>query len=243
MTSAIIQARLGSTRLPGKVLKELNGKPLIEQIINRLRYCKNIDNIILATTTNEVDDKLASWCKENNVACFRGDENNVLKRYYDAATQYKSDIIIRITADDPFKDPKVIDSVIDLLNTESLDFAFNNNPPSFPEGLDTEVFTYNAIKQAAEAQTTDFEREHVTQYFYHNPQIFKCKNFSYKENVSHIRLTVDTEQDFELASKIYSKLSSNGEMFYLEDVLALIKKEPELLEVNKNVKRSAMYEK
>ena len=243
MTSAIIQARLGSTRLPGKVLKSLNGKPLIEQIINRLKYCKNIDNIVLATTTNEVDDKLASWCKENNVSCFRGDENNVLKRYYDAATQYKSDIIIRITADDPFKDPKVIDSVIDLLKTENLDFAFNNNPPSFPEGLDTEVFTYSAIKKAAVAETTDFEKEHVTQYFYHNPQIFKCKNLSYKENVSHIRLTVDTERDFELASKIYSKLSPNGEMFYLEDVLDLIKKEPELLEVNKGVKRSAMYEK
>ena len=243
MTSAIIQARLGSTRLPGKVLKNLNGKPLIEQIVNRLKYCKNIDNIVLATTTNVVDDKLVSWCEKNNVSCFRGDENNVLKRYYDAATQYKSDVIIRITADDPFKDPKVIDSVIDMLETENLDFAYNNNPPSFPEGLDTEVFTYSAIKQAAETETTDFEKEHVTQYFYHNPQIFKCKNLSYKENVSHIRLTVDTEQDFELASKLYSKLSPNGEMFFLEDVLALIKKEPELLEVNKGVKRSAMYEK
>lgn len=243
MTSAIIQARLGSTRLQGKVLKNLNGKPLIEQIINRLKYCKNVDNIVLATTNNEVDDKLVSWCKKNNILCFRGDENNVLKRYYDAATHYNSDIIIRITADDPFKDPEVIDSVIDLLKTNDLDFAYNNNPPSFPEGLDTEVFTYSAIKQAAEAETTDFEKEHVTQYFYHNPQIFNCKNLSYKENISHIRLTVDTEQDFELASKIYSKLSPKGEMFYLEDVLALIKKEPELLEVNKGVKRSAMYEK
>lgn len=243
MTSAIIQARLGSTRLPGKVLKDLNGKPLIEQIINRLRNCKNVDNIVLATTINELDDRLESWCKENNISCFRGDENNVLKRYYDTATQYKSDIVIRITADDPFKDPKVIDAVIDLLKTENLDFAFNNNPPSFPEGLDTEVFTFSAIKKAAEADTTDFEKEHVTQYFYHNPQIFKCKNLSYKENVSHIRLTVDTEQDFELASRIYTKLSPNNEMFYLEDILSLIKKEPELLEVNKGVKRSAMYEK
>ena len=243
MTSAIIQARLGSTRLPGKVLKELNGKPLITQIVKRLKYCKKIDNIIIATTTNQIDDELVEWSERNNMLFFRGDENNVLKRYFDAATVYKSDVIVRVTADDPFKDPKVIDSVIELLLENKLDFAYNNHPPSFPEGLDTEVFTYSAIKQAAEAKTTDFEKEHVTQYFYHNPQIFKCKNLSYKENVSHIRLTVDTEQDFELASRIYTKLAPNGEMFYLEDVLALIKKEPELLEMNKGVKRSAMYEK
>ena len=198
---------------------------------------------MLATTTNTVDDTLVAWCKENNVSYFRGDENNVLKRYYDAATTYKADIIIRITADDPFKDPKVIDAVINLLKENNLDFAYNNNPPSFPEGLDTEVFTYEAIKKAAEADTTDFEKEHVTQYFYHNPQKFKCANYSYKENVSHIRLTVDTERDFELAQNIYKKLSPNDEMFYLEDVLALIQKEPGLLEINKGVKRSAMYER
>lgn len=243
MTAAIIQARLGSTRLPGKVLKDLNGKPLIFHIINRLKFCKQIDSIVLATTINAIDDKLAEWCKANDVPCYRGDENNVLKRYYDAATEYKADVIVRVTADDPFKDPKVIDSVIELLKSKSIDFAFNNCPPSYPEGLDTEVFTYSAIKRAFEADTTDFEREHVTQYFYHNPDKFKLENLAYKEDVSNLRLTVDTEQDFELASRIYSKLSPNGEMFYLEDVLALIKKEPELLEVNKGVKRSAMYEK
>ncbi|MBR0101276.1 MAG: glycosyltransferase family protein [Treponema sp.] len=243
MTTAIIQARLGSTRLPGKVLKNLNGKPLIEQIINRLKYCKNIDAIVLATTTSNVDDKLANWCEENNISYFRGDENNVLKRYYDAATKYKSNVIVRVTADDPFKDPNIIDSVIEVLLNNKLDFAYNNNPPSFPEGLDTEVFTYKAIKKATEANTTDFEKEHVTQYFYNNLQIFKCSNFSYKENISHIRLTVDTEQDFHLAEMIYSKLSPKGEMFYLDDILSLFKAEPDLLEINKGVKRSALYAK
>ena len=225
MTSAIIQARLGSTRLPGKVLKDLNGRPLIAQIINRLTCCKKIDNILLATTTNIIDDELAEWCKQNGVACFRGDENNVLKRYYDAATEVKADVIVRITADDPFKDPKVIDSVIRLLEQNKLDFAFNNSPPSFPEGLDTEVFTYNAIKQAVQAETTDFEREHVTQYFYHNPNMFKMQNYAYKEDISYMRLTVDTEKDFKLAETLYSKLSPQGEMFYLDDILSLLKRE------------------
>ena len=243
MTTAIIQARLGSTRLPGKVLRDLNGKPLIQHIINRLKYCKAIDKIILATTTNPIDNKLIDWCNNNNVVYFRGDENNVLKRYYDAATLFKVDSIVRVTADDPFKDPEVIDSVINLLLKEKLDFAFNNNPPSFPEGLDTEVFTYKAIKRAYEADTTDFEKEHVTQYFYHNPKIFKMKNYSYKKDISYMRLTVDTEQDFELAKKIYADLSPKGQMFYLSDILSLFEKEPYLLNLNKDVKRSAMYAK
>lgn len=241
MISAIIQARLASTRLPRKVLKDLNGKPLIEQIINRLNFCQKIDNIVLATTTGKIDDELVDWCLRNGVSYYRGDESNVLKRYYDAATEFNADVIVRVTADDPFKDPQIIDSVIDLLLANKLDFAYNNAPPSFPEGLDTEVFTYEAIKRAAEADTTDFEKEHVTQYFYHNPQMFRNQNLSYKENISHIRLTIDTEQDFKLAQKIYQELSPNGEMFYLENILALIKENPELLDVNKNVKRSAMY--
>ena len=243
MIAAIIQARLGSIRLPGKVLKKINGKPLIAQIINRLGCCKNIDNILLATTTNSIDDKLVEWCQDNGVACFRGDENNVLKRYYDAATAIKADIIVRITADDPFKDSKVIDSVINLLLQNNLDFAFNNSPPSFPEGLDTEVFTYEAIGRATQAETTDFEKEHVTQYFYHNPDKFKMQNYAYKEDISYMRLTVDTEKDFELAKILYSKLSPHGEMFYLDDILSLFKNEPGLLNINKGVKRSAMYEK
>ena len=243
MATAIIQARLGSTRLPGKVLMNLNGKPLIQRIISRLHYCKQIYNIILATTTNPIDDKLVDWCKKNDIPCFRGDENNVLKRYFDAATAYNADIIVRITADDPFKDPKIIDSVIDLLKNNKLDFAFNNSPPSFPEGLDTEVFTYLALKQAYEANTTDFEKEHVTQYFYHNPGKFKMKNFAYEEDISFMRLTVDTKQDFDLAEKIYEDLSPEGQMFYLSDIISLFKKKPYLLELNKGVKRSAMYEK
>lgn len=243
MTAAIIQARLGSTRLPGKTLKILNERPLIFHIINRLKFCKQIDTIILATTINPIDDELEKWCEDNKVICFRGDEYNVLKRYYDAATKYKVDIIVRITADDPFKDPDVIDSVITLLKTEAFDFAFNNRPPSFPEGLDTEVFTYKALKQAFEAETSDFEKEHVTQYFYHNPGKFKLANFAYKKDVSNLRLTVDTEQDFELAEKIYGKLSPKGQMFFLEDILSLFDKEPDLQTINKGVKRSAMYEK
>ncbi len=243
MVAAIIQARLGSTRLPGKVLKDLNGKPLIKNIIDRINKCAMVDKILLATTVNSVDDELVDWCRSNNVDCYRGDENNVLDRYYEAAKSIGADIIVRVTADDPFKDPVVIDNVIKMLETEDLDFAFNNSPTSFPEGLDTEVFKFSAIEKAHNADTTDFENEHVTQYFYHNPSLFKMKNYPYTRDVSNIRLTVDTDEDFVLAKQIYSKLSPNNEMFYLEDILKLIDKEPDILKLNMNVKRSAMYVK
>lgn len=241
MVAAIIQARLGSTRLPGKVLKQLNRKPLLEHIVDRTKICKNIDYVLVATTNNPLDDDLCDWCKKNSIDCFRGDESNVLKRYYDAATAINANIIVRITADDPFKDPNVIDAVIEQLIEHELDFSFNNSPPTFPEGLDTEVFTYSALKSAYYSDTTKFEKEHVTQFFYHNSDKYKMMNYSYKEDLSNIRLTIDSDEDFILAKKIYECLSPNGEMFYLDDILQLFKSHKELLEINKNVKRSAMY--
>lgn len=243
MVAAIIQARLGSTRLPGKVLKRINGDPLIKIVINRIKKCTRIDKILLATTVNPLDDELVKWCIDNGVDFFRGNETNVLERYYEAGKSIEAEVIVRITADDPFKDPAVIDTLIGMLMTDDLDFVYNNNPTSFPEGLDTEVFKFTAIEQAYNANTTDFEKEHVTQYFYHNPSIFKMKNYAYKEDVSNIRLTIDTKEDFELAKIIYSKLSPNGEMFYLKDILKLLEKEPHLLDLNKNIKRSLMYDK
>lgn len=241
MVAAIIQARMGSTRLPGKVLKELNGQALLQNIISRVEKCKTVDEILVATTVNSIDDELESWCQDREIKVFRGDENNVLKRYYDAATYIGADIIIRITADDPFKDPDVIDAVVMQLQDNQLDFSFNNCPPSFPEGLDTEVFTYQAIKKVVESKTTDFEKEHVTQYFYHNSSQFKMMNYPYIKDISNIRLTVDSEEDFILAQQIYKKLSQHGEMFYLDDILRLLEKEPQLMQINQNVKRSAMY--
>lgn len=243
MVAAIIQARMGSTRLPGKVLEDLNGKPLLANIIERLKECSTVDDIIVATTVSQVDDELARWCTCNDIKCYRGDELNVLKRYYDAATYIKADVVVRITADDPFKDPRVIDSVVKQLFQYNLDFSFNNFPPTFPEGLDTEVFTYSAIKGAFESNTTDFEKEHVTQYFYHNPDMFRMKNYSFTRDVSYLRLTVDSKEDLQLAKEIYARLSPNGEKFYLEDVLCLLEKESQLVVINKNVKRSAMYDK
>jgi spore coat polysaccharide biosynthesis protein SpsF len=243
MISAIIQARTGSTRLPNKVFSEIVGKPLIWHIVNRLRYSEKIERIIIATTINQNDDVIEEWAANNQIDIYRGSENDVLDRYFQAAKKFKTDIIVRITADDPFKDPKIIDFVIRLLENKMLDFAYNNSPPTFPEGIDTEVFTYNSIEVAALNSIDPFEREHVTQYFYRNKAIFRQANYPYIRDISNLRWTIDTELDLRFAREIYENLYTEGEIFYLEDILNLIERKPGLKEINKNVERSAMYKK
>ena len=241
MITAIIQARVGSTRLPNKIFYPLLSKPIIWYVYNRLLKSKFIEQIIIATTKNRNDDKLFDWCKANNINVFRGSENNVLHRFYDAAIKNNASIIVRITSDDPFKDVKIIDDVIQLLITNDLDFSFNNFPASFPEGLDVEVMNFESLKKAYLNATSDFEKEHVTQYFFKNKNSFKMMNLKYEKNYSFLRLTVDCNEDYCLSKKLYKKLKSNLLGFSFEDILKIYENDPELFSINKNVKRSEMY--
>jgi spore coat polysaccharide biosynthesis protein SpsF len=243
MIAAIIQARTGSTRLPNKVFKNLCGKPLIWHVTNRLKFSAKIDKIILATTLNSKDDVLEVWASENSIPCYRGDENDVLARYYQAAKYFSADTIVRITADDPFKDPFIIDAVIKLYEESKLDFAYNNNPPTFPEGLDTEVFSFDALKKAFENSTDPFEREHVTQYFYRNPNLFKQACLKNSTDLSYLRWTIDTQKDWDMAEIVYNRLYHDNKIFTMPNILGLLKKEPEIAKVNSTVKRSTMYSK
>ncbi|MCP4157904.1 MAG: NTP transferase domain-containing protein, partial [bacterium] len=165
-TWAIIQARTGSTRLPGKVFLKLKGKPLIWHVVERLKGSREIDGILLATTENPNDQKLETWAVEHDVPVFRGSEADVLSRYYHAAQSVEAGTIVRITADDPFKDHQVMDRIIRFYRENQLDFAYNNNPATYPEGLDVEVFSFEALEKAHRESKEPFEREHVTQYFY-----------------------------------------------------------------------------
>jgi spore coat polysaccharide biosynthesis protein SpsF len=241
MIVAIIQARTGSTRLPNKIFMELCDRPLIYHIVNRLRPSSRIDKIVIATTINPDDDILELWAKENEIECFRGNENDVLSRYYFAAKKYNANTIIRITADDPFKDFTIIDRVINLFEVENLDFANNNNPPTFPEGLDTEVFTFKALELAFQNAKTPFEREHVTQYFYNNVNTIQQKCLKYHVDLSNLRLTIDTKHDLEMAVEIYEKLYPLKEIFNLDDIIEFLNKEPHIKEINSKEKRSTMY--
>lgn len=240
--AAIIQARCGSTRFPNKVFSELCGFPLIFHVVNRLRFASTIDEIVLATTTNSLDDKLSEWGKQQHITVYRGSENDVLNRYFMASELVNADIIVRITADDPFKEPSVIDKAVTTLIETKSDFVCNNNPPTYPEGLDVEVFRKEALISAERNSVSAFEREHVTQYFYRHPCDFKIINISNPNNLSHLRWTIDTDEDFLMTQKIYSQLyKDENSLFYMNDILNLLKQQPEIAEINSAVARSEMY--
>jgi len=240
---AIIQARTNSTRFPNKVFANLVGKPLIWHVVNRLSFCKKIDNIVLATTTNPKDDDLEFWALDNHVNYFRGSEENVLSRYYYAAVKSNADVIVRITADDPFKDPVIIDKVISMVINDSLDFGFNNSPATFPEGLDVEVFTFESLERAFNQSRSEYEQEHVTQFMYRNSSMFKMKNFTHKSDLSHFRWTIDTAADFEMVKRVYESLYKEERVFCYEDILSLLDQYPEISLINQGVERSDMYKK
>lgn len=240
---AIVQARTGSTRLPGKTLLKLGEESLIWHIFKRLSYCKFVQKTVLATTTNVDDDKLVDWAKSEGVEVYRGSETNVLSRFYEAACTFNADVIVRITGDDPFKDPEVVDRVINEFFSENLDFAFNNYPPSYPEGLDVEVFSFKSLKCAFENSEDQFEFEHVTQFFYRNMNLFKTKNIPYHVDLSNLRWTIDEEVDYQMALMVYEELYKKDEIFLMKDILDLLSKKPEISEINFKVSRSLMYNK
>ena len=243
MITAIIQARMSSTRLPGKILTEFSGDTLLGHIIKRISKSALISKIVVATSTDPSNDQLIAWLDKRGVSSFRGSENDVLNRYYEAAKASGAVHIARITADDPFKDPEIIDQVSEMYLDEKLDFAYNNKPPSFAEGLDTEIFSFKALERANKNAVDPFEREHVTQHFYRNPRAFRQKNFSSPVDYSHLRWTIDTAEDLAMAKIVYENLHEPGRVFLAKDILELISRKPEIPAINQEVKRSDMYKK
>lgn len=241
--NAIIQARCGSSRFPNKIFADIDGKPLIWHVINRLSYAKKINKVIVATTTNSKDDILVNWCESNGIDYYRGSEDNVLNRYYMASLNYPSDIIVRITADDPFKEPRVINDVINKLIEENLDIVTNNFPsPSFPEGLDCEALTFNTLAKAEAYVTDNFEKEHVTQYMYRNPTLFKIGNVRNHTDLSKLRWTIDTLADYEMVKAIYNHRNScNKGILLMSEIIDILRQHPEIQNINSNVERSEMY--
>ncbi len=239
--TAIIQARVTSSRLPNKIFAEIVGKPLLWHVVNRLTFCKYVQQIVVATSTNPLDDSVELWAVQNHLDCFRGDEHDVLARYYGAAERFKADIIARITADDPLKDPIALDYLALKLLNEKLDFVYNNNPPSYPEGMDIEVFTFEALKTAYENAKTQFDREHVTQYFYRNPILFRQQNTPYIQNLSSLRWTIDTAEDLAMVRQIYDALWAQNSYISFQAALEYVLARPEVWQINSKVKRSFMY--
>lgn len=238
---AIVQARCGSSRFPDKIFVDIDGKPLLEHVVSRLSYAKTIDKIIVATTVNEKDEKVKGWCDDTKITCFRGSENDVLNRYYCASVAYPSDVIVRITADDPFKEPSLIDKVVSKLIDESYDLVTNNFPPSFPEGLDCEAFTFQTLKIMEEKAKSPFEREHVTQYVYHNLSEFRIGNITSSRQLSSYRWTIDNKEDYEMVKEIYSRRTKKKGILLMDEILEILESNPDIQKINSKVARSAMY--
>jgi spore coat polysaccharide biosynthesis protein SpsF len=237
----IIQARMGSSRMYGKVLKQVCGKTFLNHQIRRLRYSKEIDGIIVATTTRTIDDPIEIECKNNKILCYRGSENDVLDRYYQTARNFKlekDDGIVRITGDCPLIDPNVVDEVIKLFNKTNSDYASNVDPPTFPDGLDTEVFKFSTLERAWREAKMSSEREHVTTYILNHKQYFKIANLKNDINLEHLRWTLDENEDFKFIKYIYERLYDNNSLFLTKDIIQLLKDNPQIGLINNKFKRN-----
>lgn len=224
-TALIVQARMGSKRLPGKVLKEVLGKPLLEYQIERLSKVRLSSQLIVATTSLDKDDPIALLCEKMGVAVFRGSEKDVLSRYYEAATEVGAEVIVRVTADCPLIDPKLVDEVIErfLFLPPKVDYASNCLERTFPVGMDTEVFSYDTLKSTWKLAKKPEEREHVTLYMYRGKSPFSVANVAnIRGNQSDVRLTVDTPEDFKRVEDILTKLYPFKQDFGLDDILEVI---------------------
>lgn len=238
---AIVQARSGSTRLPGKIFKEICGKPMLWHVINRLSYSVQIDKIVIATTTASEDDSTEKFCIENRIEFFRGSVENVLSRYYESALQSGADIIIRVTSDCPMIDPAIIDKMLEqfISSGQAIDYMSNVVERTFPRGLDTEIMTYDTLTEAVNGAVSTFDREHVTPYIYNNPDRFKIANFKNEKDYSRYRWTVDTIEDFNLITRIYNELYIPAELFLLDDIIDLMNRKPELNKINEHIKQKS----
>jgi len=234
----IVQARMTSTRLPGKVLLKVMDKPLLEYQIERLREVRAAEQVLIATTINAADNEIVQLCKRLGVTFFCGSEHDVLDRYYQAAQASHADVIVRITSDCPLIDPVVVDKVIGFyLDHPVYEYVTNCLPRTYPVGMDTEVFSFQALRIAHQEAVTGPDREHVTGYIEQRPDRFCQANVAYKENHSRYRWTVDTPADFELISRIITTLYPGNHNFTLEDCLTLLAHNPEWEKINSHVKQ------
>lgn len=240
---AIIQARMSSTRLPGKILIDIAGKPLLAHVINRVSKSKLVKNIVLATTSNPADQVLVDFAKKNSIDYFVGSEDDVLDRFYHAAKRFKAEIIVRITPDDPFKDPEVMDKIIEIMLQCDYDYVSNTIKPTYPEGLDIEVFNFKALEKAWLNAKKSSEREHVTPYIWNHPELFKLYNVENDADLSSMRWTLDTPDDLKFTKAVYERLYMPERIFLKKDILALLDQEPELKKINAGIERCAGYKK
>ncbi|PKL66556.1 MAG: acylneuraminate cytidylyltransferase [Methanobacteriales archaeon HGW-Methanobacteriales-1] len=242
---AIIQARTSSTRLPEKVLKNLpcnHNITVLEQVIRRLKRSEKLDDIIIATTTDENDKKIIDIAEKEKITWFRGSKENVLERYYLAAKENELDVIVRITSDCPCVDPDIVDFLLENHLKNKGDYTSNTTLRTFPVGLDVEVVSFEALKTCYYNADTDLEKEHVTSYIHHNLSHFKTDNLISNEDMSQVRITLDTEEDYTLLCAVFDYLYEENELFKYYDIISLFKDKPWLKNINKKIMAKKSFE-
>jgi spore coat polysaccharide biosynthesis protein SpsF len=235
----IIQARMGSTRLPGKTLRTVAGRPLLDYLLERVKAAELASQVVVATTTSPEDDAIAEACVRSKTPFYRGSQQDVLERYFEAAKVFHADAVVRITGDCPLIDPQVIDRVIAHYQAHwpRLDYVSNRLSPDagFPRGMDVEIFSFHALEQAHNQAKAPPEREHVTLYFYEHPKQFALGSVKNTEDLSRHRWTVDTEEDFQLVSRLLATLAPHNPLFTIKDITAQIEQHPDWFLLNAHI--------
>lgn len=242
---AIVQARMGSTRLPQKTLAPLAGKPMLAHILERIQAVEAIDQIVIATTTRPEDEAIVHLAQDLDVPVYRGSVEDVLDRFYQCARQIGAHTIVRVTADDPFKDPQIIQEMLEHWQAAypAYDYLSNTLEPTYPEGLDVEIFTMEALEQAWREATLPSDREHVTPYIWRQPHRFRLFSWKREEDLSHLRWTVDYPEDLAFAQAVYQRLYPQNPRFLMKDILALLEREPHLRDLPRSVPRNEGYQR
>jgi spore coat polysaccharide biosynthesis protein SpsF len=241
MIVAIIQARMGSSRLPGKAMLPLADKPILGHVISRVKGSMHLDDIIVATTNRPADRRIIEYCADNSIKSFCGSEDDVLDRFYQAAKTLNPDHIVRITADCPIIDPSVIDTVISAHLREGADYSSNTLIPTYPDGEDVEIFKRWALEAAWKEAKLPSDREHVTPYLCKNPYRFKLATVKYEADLSDKRWTIDEEKDYLFLKEVFAALYPANPLFSMEDVLRLLSANPSLENANNGIVRNEGY--
>lgn len=238
---AIVQARMSSSRLPGKVLLPLANRPVLWHVHHRLQFSQKIDKIVIATSSASSDDPIETFCKDSQIECFRGSLDNVLDRFYQVASLYKADHILRITADCPAIDPAIVDEVISgYFNGNYARYGLGGE---FPDGLDCTIFSFEILKKAFENATLPSEKEHVEPYMTKMAELYKQGAYEKFQGLQHHRWTLDEPKDYELLKNIFNELFRQGAPFSSEDILGYLENNPSIFEINQCISRNEGYSK
>jgi len=230
---------MGSTRFPGKILKRVMGKPLLEYQIERLKNVKNVDDVVVATTINQIDQPVKDLCEKLHCSYFRGSENDVLLRYYEAAVKFKAECIVRVNADCPLIDSSVIEEIVEYYQSNHSEFDYVSNilEKSYPIGLHAEVFSMEALTIANRNSDSSVEREHVTPYIYRNSDLFRLFSYKIKEDFSQYRWTVDYPQDLEVVRRIIKGIYPIKPNFNMYDILSFLRLNSDISDINSDIKK------